>query len=83
MLGDRLYKRGFSGLLMLCVSQEEAKGIPEEIHEGLCGSHIGARSLAGKILRAGFYWPELHRDATRFVKTCDKCQRIANLHYAP
>ncbi|MCI76561.1 hypothetical protein A2U01_0097831, partial [Trifolium medium] len=29
--------------------------IMEEIHEGSCGSHIGARSLAGKILRAGFF----------------------------
>lgn len=36
MLGDRLYKRGFSGPLMLFVSQEEAKGILEEIHEGSC-----------------------------------------------
>ncbi|WJX72831.1 hypothetical protein P8452_56671 [Trifolium repens] len=83
MLGDKLYKRGFSGPLMLCVSQEEAKGILEEIHEGSYGSHIGARALAGKILRAGFYWPEVHRDATRYVQTCDKCQRFANLHYAP
>jgi hypothetical protein len=83
ILGDRLYKRGFSGPLMLCVSQEEAKGILEEIHEGSCGSHIGARSLAGKILRAGFYWPELYRDAARYVKTCDKSQRFANLRYAP
>jgi ribonuclease HI len=83
MLGDKLYKRGFSGPIMLCVSQEEAKGILEEIHEGSCGSHIGARALAGKILRAGFYWPEVHSDAARYVKTCDKCQRFANLHYAP
>jgi hypothetical protein len=44
MLGDKLYKRGFSGSLMLCVSHEEVKGILEEIHEGSCGSHIGARS---------------------------------------
>jgi hypothetical protein len=71
MLGDKLYKRGLSGPLKLCVSQEEAKGILEEIHEGSCGSHIGARSLAAKILRAGFYWPELHSDAARYVKTCD------------
>jgi ribonuclease HI len=49
MLGDKLYKRGFFGPLMLCVSQEEAKGILEEIHEGSCGSHIGARALAGKV----------------------------------
>ncbi|KAK2397192.1 hypothetical protein QL285_058795 [Trifolium repens] len=83
MLGDKLYKRGFSGPLMLCVSPKEAKGILEEVHEGSCGSHIGARALAGKILRAGFYWPEMHRDATRYVQTCDKCQRFANLHYAP
>ncbi|KAK2449824.1 hypothetical protein QL285_008980 [Trifolium repens] len=83
MLGDKLYKRGFSGPLMLYVSQEEAKGILEEIHGGSCGSYIGARSLVGKILRAGFYWPELHSDAGRYVKTCDKCQRFANLHYAP
>jgi hypothetical protein len=54
MLGDKLYKRGFLGPLMLCVSQEEAKGILEEIHEGSCGSHIGVRSLAGKIVRASF-----------------------------
>jgi hypothetical protein len=49
MLGDKLYKRGFFGPFMLCVSQEEAKGILEEIHEGSCGSHIGARALAGKV----------------------------------
>jgi hypothetical protein len=53
------------------------------IHGGSCGSHIEARSLAGKIHRAGFYWPELHRDAARYEKTCDKCQRFANLHYTP
>jgi hypothetical protein len=43
MLGDKLYKRGFSRSLMLCVSQEEAKGILEEIHGSkrnmLCGVH--------------------------------------------
>jgi transposase InsO family protein len=39
--------------------------------------------LAGKLLRAEFYWPELHSDAARDVKTCDKCQRFANLHHAP
>jgi hypothetical protein len=74
MMGDKLYKKGFSSPLLLCVSKEEAKGILEEIHEGSCGSHIGARSLAGKILIAGFFWPELHSDAARYVRTCDKCQ---------
>ncbi|PNY13500.1 gag-pol polyprotein [Trifolium pratense] len=33
--------------------EQEAKGNLEEVHEGACGNHIGARALAGKILRAG------------------------------
>ena len=25
------------------------------VHEGICGNHIGARALAGKVLRQGYY----------------------------
>ncbi|CAJ2644717.1 unnamed protein product [Trifolium pratense] len=66
MVGDRLYKRGFASPLLLCVSNEEAKHIMSEVHEGSCGSHIGSRALAGKILRAGFYWPDIHDDTAMF-----------------
>ncbi|MCH79825.1 RNA-directed DNA polymerase (Reverse transcriptase) [Trifolium medium] len=66
MVGDKLYKRGFSSPMLLCVSERESRVIMEEIHEGSCGSHIGARSLAGKILRVGFFWPNLHDDASRY-----------------
>ncbi|MCI68597.1 hypothetical protein A2U01_0089858, partial [Trifolium medium] len=55
----------------------------DEIHGGSCESHIGARSLAGKVMMAGFYWPSLHHDATRHVRSCDKCQRFLDLHHAP
>ncbi|MCI50007.1 putative protein NYNRIN-like, partial [Trifolium medium] len=51
--------------MLLCVSEVEAKRIMDEIHGGSCGSHIGARSLVGKIIRAGFYWPSLHYDAAK------------------
>ncbi|MCI66319.1 hypothetical protein A2U01_0087577, partial [Trifolium medium] len=42
MVGDKLYKRGFSTPMLLCVSGVEARRIMEEIHGGSCGSHIGA-----------------------------------------
>ncbi|CAJ2632006.1 unnamed protein product [Trifolium pratense] len=83
MVGDKLYKRGFASPLLLCVSTEEAKRIMSEVHEGSCGSHIGSRALAGKILRAGFYWPDIHDDTAMYVRNCDKCQRHANLHHVP
>ncbi|GAU31520.1 hypothetical protein TSUD_332960 [Trifolium subterraneum] len=57
LIGDKLYKRGFSSPLLLCVSTAEAQRILNEIHDGSCGNHIGARSLTGKVTRAGYFWP--------------------------
>jgi hypothetical protein len=50
LLGGNLYKRGSaSGILMECVSTEEAKEILQEIHEGVCGNHTASRTLVGKV----------------------------------
>ena len=50
-----LYKRGFSTRILKCVGKEDANYILREGHEGVCGNHIGARTLAGKTLRQGYY----------------------------
>ena len=50
-----LYKRGFSAPILKCVGKEDANYIFREVHEGICGNHIGARTLAGKTLRQGYY----------------------------
>ena len=46
------------------------------MHEGVCGVHYMAKTIAHKVLRAGFWWPTLFRDAHEFVKICDTCQRF-------
>ena len=74
-----LYKQGFTTPLPRCVTTEMSKDIMREVHEGVCGSHIGGASLAAKVLRAGFYWPTLRTDFINFVRECDKCQRFANI----
>nr|KYP36963.1 Transposon Ty3-I Gag-Pol polyprotein [Cajanus cajan] len=53
-----------------------------EVHEGICGSHSGGRTLAAKVLRAGYYWPTLKGDCAEFVKKCVQCQRHGNLIHA-
>ncbi|RDX96690.1 Tf2-9, partial [Mucuna pruriens] len=78
-----LYRRGFSSPLLKCVDAEEALYIIQEEHEGICGTHIGGRALAGKITKAGYYWPTLKTDCMDYVKRCDKCQRFADGHQAP
>ena len=69
--------------MLRCVSELEAKLVIKEIHEGACGSHIGGRSLFGKILRAGYYWPHMLRDCVEFVSKCEKCQVFAPVMHQP
>jgi len=54
---DDLYKRGYSTLLLKCVSKVEVEYILKELHHGACGLHSGARTLATRVLRAGYYSP--------------------------
>ena len=57
------------------------------MHEGVCGNHIGARALAGKVLRQGYYWPtmlrDMLRDTTDLVRKCKICQEHAKISHLP
>ena len=46
----KLYKRSFSGPFLLCVHPEVSESLLEELHEGVCGSHTGGRSLSHRAL---------------------------------
>uniref|UniRef100_A0A2N9IPA1 Uncharacterized protein n=1 Tax=Fagus sylvatica TaxID=28930 RepID=A0A2N9IPA1_FAGSY len=45
--------------------------------------HQRARSLVHKLVRAGYYWPTMQKDAVSYVRACDKCQRFGNLIHSP
>ena len=51
----KLYRRSFSGPYLLCVHLEASESFLEELHEGVCGSHTGGRSLSHRALTQG-YW---------------------------
>jgi hypothetical protein len=55
IIEENLYKKGVVQPLLKCISQDEGKELQREIHEGMCGSHIGPRALSAKALRQGFY----------------------------
>ena len=78
-----LYKRGFNRPLLRCVAGVRCEYIMREVHEGICGNHSGGASLAHKILRQGYYWPTLHKDAHAFARACDSCQRFSNTNKSP
>ncbi|XP_058220773.1 uncharacterized protein LOC131330991 [Rhododendron vialii] len=53
--GGNLYRRLHCGMHKLCIHGAETKRVMEEIHEGVCGSHINDMMLAKKILRQGYF----------------------------
>ncbi|KAL2241045.1 UNVERIFIED_CONTAM: Retrovirus-related Pol polyprotein from transposon [Sesamum indicum] len=60
------------------VETNMARYVLREIHEGSCGNHFGARSLALKVTRQGYFWPTLMKDSKEFVRKCEKCQKFAS-----
>nr|KYP48911.1 Retrovirus-related Pol polyprotein from transposon opus [Cajanus cajan] len=75
VINERLYRRGFSSPLLRCLTMSQAQRVMEEIHSGMCGSHIGGRALVYKVARAGYFWPSLRNDCVNWVQKCDGCQR--------
>ena len=73
LIDGELYRFGFTHPLLVCVHGEKCMRIMAELHEGICGSHIGGRALATRTLRAGYYWPTMRED----------CKRHADWHKAP
>ena len=67
--------------ILKCVGKEDANYILKELHEGICGNHIGARTLVGKTLRQGYYWPTMLKDETELVRKCKAYQEHAKISH--
>jgi hypothetical protein len=59
---------------MKCITPEEEQIVLQEIHRGVCGSHVGAKSLVGKTYRQGFFWFTAISDVDSIVRRCEGCQ---------
>ena len=78
---QKLYKRSYSEPYLLCIHLEVSELLLEELHEGICRSHTGGRSLSLQAITQGYWWPGMQKEALEYVKKCDQCQRFApNTH---
>jgi hypothetical protein len=69
IINNQLYKQGICAPLLKCISAEEGKKLLTEIHEGICGTHPRARTMAGKAFHQGFYWSSAQNDSKEIVKS--------------
>ncbi|XP_015381713.1 uncharacterized protein LOC107174938 [Citrus sinensis] len=70
MIDGVLYRRGYTLSFIRCLDEDDADYVLREIHEGVCKNHSGARSLAHKVLRQGYFWPTMHQDAQEKTRSC-------------
>ncbi|GJX68382.1 reverse transcriptase domain-containing protein [Tanacetum coccineum] len=69
-----IFKKSYIALMLRCVGQVQANYIIREVHEGACGMQAKSRSVVAKIMRQGYYWPTMYRDAKEEIEKFDSCQ---------
>ncbi|GKB37717.1 reverse transcriptase domain-containing protein [Tanacetum coccineum] len=70
-----LFKICADQVIRRCVHGKEALDILEACHNRPMGGYHGANLTAKKVFDAGFFWPNIYKDAHELVKNCDSCQR--------
>ena len=83
LIDDMLFRHGYTHPALACISGDQCVRVMVELHEGICGSHIGGWALALKVIRAGYYWPTVKEDGRGYAQRCEQCQRHADWHHAP
>ncbi|GJU85717.1 reverse transcriptase domain-containing protein [Tanacetum coccineum] len=74
MIPIQEYLQSYLSPWLRCVGETQAKSIIQEVHQGSCGMHAGPRSVMSKILRLGYYWPSMHKDAKGLIQRCETFQ---------
>uniref|UniRef100_A0A2N9EXF3 Uncharacterized protein n=1 Tax=Fagus sylvatica TaxID=28930 RepID=A0A2N9EXF3_FAGSY len=74
-----LFRKGFHGDPLRCLSLAKSQTVMKEAHSGECGEHQGKKRLYQLLLTLGYYWPTMKKDTADFVKSCHTCQLQANL----
>ncbi|XP_019228075.1 PREDICTED: uncharacterized protein LOC109209286 [Nicotiana attenuata] len=77
LINHDLYKRTFGGPLAKCLGPHQTRQVLEEVHEGHCGAHTGNRAVVRCLIRAGYYWPTMKKEAADYVRKCKQCQKYA------
>ena len=66
--------------LLRCV---DAAKVIEQIHAGVCGTHMNGLTMERKIFLAGYFWMTMENDCCKFVQKYHKCQVHGDLIRVP
>ena len=82
LVDGNLFRHGYTHPILTCLSGYQCARIMAELHEGICGSHIGERTLSLKVIRVRYYYPTVKEDHVKYAQRCEQCQKHADWHHA-
>ena len=65
-----LFQQNYDNVLVRCLEKDDVDHIIIELHDGLEGGHFSGETTTHKVLRVGYYWPTLFRDANAHAQKC-------------
>ncbi|GJW16998.1 reverse transcriptase domain-containing protein [Tanacetum coccineum] len=63
-------------------SSPQTDDIVKEIRAGSCGFNAEPRSMVFRIIKQGYYWPSMHKDAAKVIQDCEKCKEQSAIRKA-
>jgi hypothetical protein len=75
-IGGELFRTGPDLIIQRCVREDEVFNILKACHDEPCGGHFVDKRTTYKVLRLGYFWPTLFKDAKKYVRSCDNCQQM-------
>ncbi|GJW40042.1 reverse transcriptase domain-containing protein [Tanacetum coccineum] len=73
------FKLCADNIMRRCVAGSKTLEILAHCHSRPIGGHHSANITAKKVYESGFYWPSVFKDANKYVRRCDACQRSENI----
>ena len=69
-----LFRQNYDQVLLRCLEKDNAEHILIELHDGPAGGHFSKETTEHKVLKEGYYWPTLFKDANVHAIKCQICQ---------
>ena len=63
MIDGVLFRKNYDKVLLRCLENDDVEHILIEQYDHSTGSHLSGETTAHKVLRVGYYWPSLFKDA--------------------
>jgi transposase InsO family protein len=71
------------GVLLKCLSEEEAKVAMGAVHGGMCETHESTHKMRWALRRIEVYWPTMINNCFEYYRGCEACQKFGRRQVVP